>query len=446
MTNKKILSFLGINKKNDDVKIDFFEELSPKETLEKNISLLNKEIDKDSNKKHHLKILQALSAHFNEHSKLKDDDIRKIFEDLKFKDDDPMEYIARYGENSTYRILPDIMTDDYYNIPDENGLSKFELLQIIQEYGLRINNIKNLERKLNSQLDCSLYAEQYLDTLEEVASLHRKRLIPQKVIDYFKNNFAYGINLINWYFKFVLEKKYNGNDDFVTFDPKVKISSSELEFETNNIDSRWVNFKWFCRGGESRKKVIESFHDCVNDKFITLPDSMYEYNYLPPEEGINPDKVLEIMREYSVQLTELSDKETKLKTQIDCSVYVEQYLDILEQIAYLFNNKALTTDVPTYFENNFAYGLTLKSWYDYKVFGAEGQENRWSEFLKYCENFEDDENNPKPIKSFNIRFVLPASMLYYDFLPIDLFDKKSSLEYPEDKIEFDSKLHEYDNL
>ena len=217
----------------------------------------------------------------------------------------------------------------------------------------------------------------------------------------------------------------------VIFDPEKVITQLELESE----DDRWTDFKWICRGGDNRKPedviagfnfVDKSIEDRSTDSkgLITLPDAMYKYNDWPSEEGIAPEGVLEIMKGYNDSLIKLTEKETNLGTQVECAVYAEQYLDTLDQIAYLFNTRALATDASTYFENNFAFGLTLKIWYDLRVAGSKGQERRWDEFLKYCKGFEDDEYNPIVLKAFNVKDVLPASMLFIDDLPIDSIDSK----------------------
>lgn len=95
----------------------------------------------------------------------------------------------------------------------------------------------------------------------------------------------------------------------------------------------------------------------------------------------------------------------------------------------MFNNKALATSYSTFFENNFSYGLTLKIWYDLKVFGANGQEDRWSEFLKYCKYFETDDYELRPLKAFNLKETLPTAMLFFDKLPEDQTDLKCKEEF-----------------
>ncbi|MDX1372595.1 MAG: hypothetical protein R3321_08990, partial [Nitrososphaeraceae archaeon] len=49
-----------------------------------------------------------------------------------------------------------------------------ENLEVIQNYGNQISDIVKREKELDTKLDCALYAEQYLDTLEQIATLHEK--------------------------------------------------------------------------------------------------------------------------------------------------------------------------------------------------------------------------------------------------------------------------------
>ena len=86
----------------------------------------------------------------------------------------------------------------------------------------------------------------------------------------------------------------------------------------------------------------------------------------------------------------------------------------------------MASDSSTFFENNFCYGLTIKIWYDFEVFGAESQEDRWSEFLTYCKNYQDDKYNFKILKAFNVADVLPTAMLMYNRLPEDSIHKNEN--------------------
>ena len=414
--------------------------------IEDRLKILNEKI-KNTNQNEKLKLqiretfLKQLEGKLKENEEkgihwLEEGDIRSIFDNNEdFAKLDILDFVRKYSKDAENKILPDLMENEYEDIPDENGLSKFEILESIQKFSDKIIEIKNLERKLHSKLDCIVYAEQYLDTMDQIASLYRKRLFPKDAVSYFENYFGYGINLMNWYYKFVLKGKIK------EFDSDEKITQQELDDESERED-RWIDFRWICRGGDARrpenkiKRFIRKDEDmeesviAVIGNEITLPMTMYQYEELPEEEGVNPEEVLEIMREYSTTLIEITETETKLKTQADCAVYAEQYLDILDQIAYLLNTKALATESSTFFENNFSYGLTLKIWYDLMVTGAEGQEGRWSEFIKYCDAFQDDKYNYKILTPFSLKDSLPTSMLFLDELVVDLTHENKPIKYP----------------
>ena len=388
-------------------------------------------------------ILEKLLHKFNDNNELKEGDIRDILDkNGTFTNSEVLKYVRTYTKDAENKVLPDLMEIEYEDIPDENGLTKFEILETIQKYSERITEIKNQERRLHSKLDCIVYAEQYLDTMDQIASLIRKKVFPKDTIDYFANSFGYGINLMNWYYKNII-----GND-INKFDSTVPIKQEALVEESRKED-RWIDFRWICRGGDNREDPITCFTKvdasitgalkmAIGDE-ITLPMTMYQYEELPEEEGIDPEEILEIMREYSTALIELTEKETGLKTQVDCAVYAEQYLDTLDQIGYLLNTKALATDSSTFFENNFAYGLTLKIWYDLKIFGAEGQEGRWDQFLEYCDTFQNDDYVYEVLTAFNLKDVLPATMLFVDDLPVDVTHERENIKY--EKEEKDGTLH-----
>ncbi len=389
-------------------------------------------------------ILEKLLHKFNDNNELKEGDIRDILDkNGTFTNSEVLKYVRTYTKDAENKVLPDLMEIEYEEIPDENGLTKFEILETIQKYSDRISEIKNQERRLHSKLDCIVYAEQYLDTMDQIASLIRKKVFPKDTKDYFENNFGYGINLMNWYYKNVID-----DYDIGKFDSEEPIKQKKLA-EESDIEDRWIDFRWICRGGDNREGPITCFtkedasmSDALKKAIgaeITLPMTMYQYEELPEEEGINPEEILEIMREYSTALIELTEKETGLKTQVDCAVYAEQYLDTLDQIGYLLNTKALATDSSTFFENNFAYGLTLKIWYDLKIFGAEGQEGRWDQFLEYCDTFQNDDYEYEVLTAFNLKDVLPATMLFVDDLPVDVTHERENIKY--EKEEKDGTLH-----
>jgi hypothetical protein len=283
------------------------------------------------------------------------------------------------------RVLPEIMTKDFRLIPEEDGLSKAELIELIRSYGKDLDGIISKERNLNTQLDCTVYAEQYLDALEQISSLYQRNVIPKRAADYFENRFCYGLTLKKWYGDHVYAK--------------------DLQ------EDRWLEFEKYCKtyiDENGTERSLVPFDERV------LPETMTTYfSMLPEEDGLETVELLRLIRDYGKELTHLTDKERSLKTKIDCSVYVEQYLDLLDQIAYLYKQKILSSDVPTYFENNFCYGLTLKKWYDENVFGAQDQENRWSEFEFYCNNAINEDGSFRQLQAFKNGTLPEIMILHY---------------------------------
>jgi hypothetical protein len=358
---------------------------------------------------------------------------------------------SNVSENEKYRILPDSLYDSFALLPEENGLSKGEFVEIVRNFGNDLSNISKLENNLNTKLDCSIYAEQYLDLLEQIASLYKADIIPKKAADYFENKFSMGRNLWDWYQKFVNTKISKGENKSKSTDGEFRSPeeialfwnvdvSDDLKALTDLTDEehseiknflkneRWREFKWWCKYGKDGKNKITPFDDdyVVDDEGVNvgsiLPNSMYYYEKLPDDDGIDAEKLLDIITNYGKQLTRLVDKERNLKTKLDCTVYVEQYLDTLEQIAYLFNSKALAADIPTYFENNFSYGLTMLTWYREKLGTTEDESGeRWSDFLKYTDEWEKvGPDEFKALTPFD-QSKLPDIMIkYFDLLHEDI--------------------------
>jgi hypothetical protein len=199
-----------------------------------------------------------------------DEDAIQYLQDHNISKEKIRKLIKDYSREKHYRVLPDVMEDEFDNIPEENGLSKDELIEMIQRFSSEINKITDKERSLQTEIDCSLYAEQYLDTLEQIASLYRKTIIPKRAADYFENKFAYGVNLYEWYQK-------NVRDDYRPFDPRKPLE----EEEEDDKQERWADFKWFCRGAGNPKNIITKFEEDreTEEKKSerVLPDAMYDY-------------------------------------------------------------------------------------------------------------------------------------------------------------------------
>ena len=107
-------------------------------------------------------------------------------------------------ETIAYGIITGIVATAFgilWTVWQRRNERKKEDLEIIQTYSGQISEIMNEEQNLETKLQCTLYAERYLDILEQLASLYKKNTLRRDVADYFENNFSYGINIWKWYKK-----------------------------------------------------------------------------------------------------------------------------------------------------------------------------------------------------------------------------------------------------
>ena len=138
-------------------------------------------------------------------------------------------------------------------------------MELIQNYGNQISEIVNEEQNLETQLDCALYAERYLDTLDQIASLNYKKMLRRDVADYFENNFKYGIHLWKWYKKNIEKIPETLLDIMFTkgiLDPYDWVKEIRAKNQTLNWkqyyddkeeadDDRWFYFRWWCNFEEN---------------------------------------------------------------------------------------------------------------------------------------------------------------------------------------------------
>ena len=87
----------------------------------------------------------------------------------------------------------------FLTVIDRRKQDRNRLQELIKLYSDEIREITNQESHLDTKQACSLYVEQYLDTLEQIATLKEQKVIKDGAIDYFNNNFAYGIDLWWWH-------------------------------------------------------------------------------------------------------------------------------------------------------------------------------------------------------------------------------------------------------
>lgn len=251
------------------------------------------------------------------------------------------------------------------------------MLEIIKDYSNQVKDLESKERTLTSKLDCEIYAHNYLDLMDQIAYLLNNRIIRKDLEEYFDNYFAYALALRDWMYEHVIKK----------------VSEKE---------KNWPELiEW---GTYTRKSEFEPFEQ------TDLPESMINYDNLS-DEPTDKAQSLQLVREYGKELKELESKERDLQTPQDCEIYAINYLDLMDQIAFLYKKGSLPLDVSEYFDNNFAYALTILNWVNkYKIRVRQTEkEDYWSDLVKWC-----DEHKEK-IEPFEAE-LLPESMINYDKL------------------------------
>lgn len=68
-----------------------------------------------------------------------------------------------------------------WTVWERRKTNKKEDVELIQQYGAQLSEIMNSESSLETKIDCSLYVERYLDTLEQIASLYKKGSLRKNV-------------------------------------------------------------------------------------------------------------------------------------------------------------------------------------------------------------------------------------------------------------------------
>jgi hypothetical protein len=102
----------------------------------------------------------------------------------------------------------------------------------------------------------------------------------------------------------------------------------------------------------------------------------------------NDTMMTELLTSLAHDMSKEIEKESKLRTRLECILYVITYLDNLSRIAILFERKHLTNDMKDYFAAYFSYGLTLESFY--KVIAPQRyeqiREKRWGRIHEWCKH------------------------------------------------------------
>ena len=116
----------------------------------------------------------------------------------------------------------------------------------------------------------------------------------------------------------------------------------------------------------------------------------------------------QLLRGFHEDLTNRLDKNSILKTTEDCQRYANDYLNTIDQIAFLDIHKKIPAGIAKYLTRFFDYGLTIINWYDQMVgedFKQTARKN-WPNYFLYCQKYEikanPDDKLPKIMLDYNL--------------------------------------------
>lgn len=115
----------------------------------------------------------------------------------------------------------------------------------------------------------------------------------------------------------------------------------------------------------------------------------------------------QLLRSFHEDLTQRLNKNAVLKTTEDCERYANDYLNTLDEIAFLELNGKIPTDMATYLHRFFGYGLIIIDWYD-KMIGEDFEQiakDNWPNNFEFCKKYNivknPDDKLPKIMHDYN---------------------------------------------
>jgi len=102
----------------------------------------------------------------------------------------------------------------------------------------------------------------------------------------------------------------------------------------------------------------------------------------------------QLLRLFHEDLTQRLNKNAVLKTTEDCERYANDFLNTLDEIAFLAINGKIPTDMAIYLHRFFSYGLAIIYWYDTMI-GEDFQKfarNNWPNNSEFCKKFNITKN------------------------------------------------------
>jgi hypothetical protein len=104
--------------------------------------------------------------------------------------------VAIMVSSATATILAFMVWITWRNIQESTKATYSQLLRGFHE---DLTTRLNKNSVLKTTEDCKRYANDYLNTVDEIAFLDMNEKIPQGIAKYLGRFFAYGLNIINWY-------------------------------------------------------------------------------------------------------------------------------------------------------------------------------------------------------------------------------------------------------
>lgn len=115
----------------------------------------------------------------------------------------------------------------------------------------------------------------------------------------------------------------------------------------------------------------------------------------------------QLLRGFHEDLTTCLNKNSVLKTTEDCKRYANDYLNTVDEIAFLAMNEKIPQGIAKYLGRFFSYGLNIINWHNDMVgedFLKTAKKN-WPNYFLYCEkhkiNLNPEDKLPKIMLDYN---------------------------------------------
>ncbi len=115
----------------------------------------------------------------------------------------------------------------------------------------------------------------------------------------------------------------------------------------------------------------------------------------------------QLLRGFHEDLTTRLNKNSILKTTEDCQRYANDYLNTVDEIAFLDLNGKIPQGIAKYLGRFFSYGLNIIDWYNGMVGEdfAETAKKNWPNYFLYCEKYKirlnPEDKLPKIMLDYN---------------------------------------------